>query len=288
MRILMCEPTHYDVIYHINPWMTRQHAVNTSLAKQQWQNLRQCIEDCGASVVLMPPQPALPDMVFTANAALVLGQRGYLARFKHPERQPERAYFELALQQQAIELVDVSTLHATHHPTAMGKTDSKTDSDDQPQPSFEGAGDALHAGKQLFLGYGLRSDLAAHHMIATLFPQYHCHSLQLIDPHFYHLDTCFCPLNQQCALYWPGAFNQAGRQIISQQFSQPISVPKQEAQQFACNAVVLEQHVILPAHCPQTEKQLKDSGFKVHSIELSEFIKAGGAAKCLTLNLDLA
>lgn len=279
MRILMCEPTHYDVTYQINPWMTRQNAVNSPLAKQQWRTLRQCIEDCGAQVVLMPPQPQLPDMVFTANAALVLRNRAYLAQFTHPERQPERDYFQDALQQQGISLIDSTTAPA--HNTAPSIADPL------PRLAFEGAGDALHAGEQLFLGYGFRSDQKSHRLIANAFPEYNCHSLQLTDPCFYHLDTCFCPLNNHTALYWPGAFAEPAEQIIKQSFSQLISVPAQEAQRFACNAVVIGEHVIMPEHCPETKAQLSTHGFTVHSVELSEFIKAGGAAKCLTLNLDL-
>lgn len=273
MRILMCPPKYYDVRYQINPWMTRQHPVDIALAQQQWEQLKQTISDCGAEPVCMPAHPDFPDLVFTANAALVLQQRAYLARFAHAERQGERPLYKTALVHQQIHIIDD---HA-----AMPE-----DINHAKHQHFEGAGDALNLGKHLFLGYGFRSSQAIHTHIARQFTDYICHSLELVDPHFYHLDTCFCPLNTDSAIYYPPAFSAAAQQSLQQHIPHLMAVPEDEAHRFSCNAVVIGQHIIIPADCPQTSKLLTDKGFRVHSCALSEYIKAGGAAKCLTLNLE--
>jgi N-dimethylarginine dimethylaminohydrolase len=109
--------------------------------------------------------------------------------------------------------------------------------------------------------------------------------VQLQDPRFYHLDTCFCPLNGKRALVFPGAFTKEGLELLGK-YTELIPVPEADALQFVCNAVVLGKDVVLPAGCPETYKMLADNGFATHPVELSEFIKAGGAAKCLSLRLE--
>lgn len=269
MRILMCPPTYYGIFYRINPWMNQENKVNKKLAEQQWQKLRKQIINCGAETVIIPPQPGLPDMVFTANAALISNKKAYLAQFAHPERQRERIYFKRFLVSQGFSIYGDQTVNAS--------------STQQTLP-FEGCGDALNVGNLLFLGYGLRSDHKTHKDIAQNFPEYQCISLELINSHYYHLDTCFCPIDQKTVLYYPKAFSDQSQQKIKQHL-QTIEVPEEEAKRFACNAVVINQQIILPANCPKTENNLIKQGFTVHPCELSEYIKAGGAAKCLTLKL---
>ena len=286
MKILMCPPQHYDVTYQINPWMTRAVPVDKGLATRQWQALEQSIRACGAEVVLVAPQPGLPDMVFTANAALILQHQVYLAQFSHPERQPERAHFLRFFTQHGYVVHGVAgdeTVDNVEEPVPV--TDSVTSAPDQTTP-FEGAGDALNLGNKLFLGHGFRSQSNCHLQIANCFPDYQCISLELVDPHFYHLDTCFCPLDADSALLWPEAFSPDSQKLLKDNVPKLLCVPASEAKQFACNAVVLGRKVIIPSGCPQTAGLLQQHGWQVQQCDLSEFIKAGGAAKCLTLNLD--
>jgi N-dimethylarginine dimethylaminohydrolase len=110
--------------------------------------------------------------------------------------------------------------------------------------------------------------------------------LQLVDDRYYHLDTCFCPISQSEAIYFPPAFDEYAQRVLEQQIPQRIAVQPDEAARFACNAVVVGRHVVLNTGCPQLEAELAERGYTTHSTELGEFIKAGGSAKCLTLRLD--
>lgn len=276
MKLLMCAPEHYEVRYEINPWMHRTRAVEGELARRQWQTLRRLILDRGAEVLMIDQVAGMPDMVFTANAGLVHGNKVWLSHFKFPERQGEYEHFRTWFERRGFEILgerpeDLLPMAANGKP---GRSHG---------PRFEGAGDALFLGDLLFGGYGFRSDRAYYERIgeAGIEKIVYC---QLVDPYFYHLDTCFCPLNPRQALWWPEAFSEDSRARMSAA-AELIPVPAAEAKRFACNAVVLGNTVIMPSGCPETRTRLGSLGFDVYECDMSEFIKAGGACKCLTLTL---
>lgn len=260
--ILMCPPDHFGIEYEINPWMSRERGSDADVARAQWQGLQALIREAGAQVELLAPQPGLPDLVFTANAGLVHGRQVYLSRFRHGPRQGEtpldRAWFE-AHGFACVEL-----------PAGM---------------DFEGAGDALFCGETLVGGYIIRSDARALQWVARAVG---CAVLpvQLVDPRYYHLDTCFCPLRPGLALWHPPAFDDYGRKALRAGIAELIDVADDEAARFACNAVVIGDRVLLNTGCPQLTVELQRRGFDVRATPLDEFIKAGGSAKCLTLRLD--
>ncbi len=261
-RILMCPPDHYGILYEINPWMSRQKQADPALVASQWESLRRLIEQVGARVLLLDAVSGLPDLVFTANAAMIYRDRAVLARFRYPERQGEEACDEAWL-------------------TASGFTVDKL-------PAgifFEGAGDALFCGDTLFAGYRIRSDVAGHQQIGVMFS---CRviPLELVDPNYYHLDTCFCPLSPGMAIYYPGAFDDYGRRALAESVEDLIAVSSNEARRFACNAVVVGRSVITNTECPELHRALEARGFSTFETPLGEFVKAGGSAKCLTLRLD--
>jgi N-dimethylarginine dimethylaminohydrolase len=150
---------------------------------------------------------------------------------------------------------------------------------------FEGAGDALFCGETLVAGYRIRSDVRSQQLIGQMLG---CRvvPLELIDGHYYHLDTCFCPLAPGVAIWYPGAFDDYGRRALSEIVPELVEVAAEEAQSFACNAVVVGRHVVTTTGCPKLHADLAARGFTPHETPLSEFIKAGGSAKCLTLRLD--
>jgi len=262
-RLLMVPPVHYDVRYVINPWMDLSRPAAPHVAQEQWEGLRRVLTDeIGAEVLLAEPVEGLPDMVFTANAGLVHGRKVVVSSFRYPERQGESEHFRAWFEQQELE---TRALPADCH--------------------FEGEGDALFVGDTLFAGYYWRTDAGSHRLVGDLL-DLRVLSLQLVDPRFYHLDTCFCPLDSQTAAYFPPAFDEYGCKVLEANIRDLIEVPGEEALRFACNAVVLGEHVALNSGCPTFERVLRDRGRIPHATPLDEFIKAGGSAKCLTLHLD--
>jgi N-dimethylarginine dimethylaminohydrolase len=265
-RFLMCRPQYFDVSYIINPWMANNlHQVSHSQACSQWNTLFGLMQD-GASVELIEPEPNLPDMPFTANAGLVVGTTVLLSSFRHAERQTEERHFERWFRDHGF------TVHKLPR-----------------EIPFEGAGDALldRARGCIWMGYGHRSARAAGTYIEKLF----CLEvipLELTDPRFYHLDTCFCPLPGGRVMYYPAAFGAASQELLKRKVlaEDAILVDEEDAKKFACNAVSMGDKVILNGVSDLLRERLERTGFQAAQAPLSEFLRAGGASKCLTLRLE--
>ncbi len=265
LRYLMCAPDFYDVDYVINPWMEGNvHRSSKERAHLQWQGLYQILKEM-AIVNLVPPQQGWPDMVFTANAGLVVERKVVLSRFLHPERQGEEPFFKDWFLSQGFEVFELP-----------------------PELPFEGAGDALldREGQWLWAGYGFRSELDAHPLLAKWLGV-EVLSLRLIDSRFYHLDTCFCPLSRGYLLYYPPAFDSYSNQLITMRVppEKRIAIAEADAINFACNAVNVGDTIVLNRISADLHRQLEAAGFQVVQTPLTEFLKAGGAAKCLTLRV---
>jgi N-dimethylarginine dimethylaminohydrolase len=260
-KLLLCPPDFYGVEYEINPWMRRDRKPDQALAAAQWRGLRDTLQRLGAEIDLIEPQPALPDMVFTANAGLVAGTKFIRSNFRHKERRGESPHFEKWFAERGYEIVSLA--------------------EDQ---FFEGEGDALFCGDTLFCGYRFRSDIQSHVLIGDLL---RCLviSVELADDRFYHLDTCFCALPDGGAIWYPPAFDEYAQRAIRQHVPLLLDVPEEEALHFACNAVVLGRDIVLPEGCPRLSHALEARGYRCHPLPMAEFIKAGGACKCLTLFL---
>ena len=265
MRILMCRPDYYDIEYEINPWMNKTRKANHQRAIEQWEGLFQTIQECGGKVELVPPVRGLPDMTFAANAGLFYDEKIILANFKVIERKGEISYTQSWFEKAGFTVVNRPGI-------------------DQHIAYFEGAGDALHTINKLFVGCGFRSERGFYENNGH-FDSKKLVICELVNPYYYHIDTCFCPLNDQLAIWFPAAFSKESRERMSQEI-ELIAVEEEEARRFACNSVVIDRHVIMPSGCPKLEEILKSRGFSVHSCEVDEYIKAGGACKCLTMKLE--
>jgi len=259
MKILVCEPSHYQINYEINPWMNMSSKAETSLAHHQWNNLVAELVKLGVEVLRVEPQENLPDMVFTANAGLLLGKHVLLSNFKYKERQGEEVLFKSWFLENGYKVIEISK-----------------------GIKFEGAGDCLVNQDSVFMGYGFRSDLEAYSDVVWEAFEYKSFRLRLKNPYFYHLDTCFCPLNKNQILIYPGAFDKDEIIMLRSKF-ELLAVPEEDARKFACNAVLIGDHIIIPKGCNETRDILTHNYYVVHELDMSEFIKAGGACKCLTM-----
>ncbi len=265
-RFLMCAPDFYQVDYVINVWMEGNvDRSSQDRAATQWRGLEAVLRQ-HADVELVPPARGWPDLVFTANAGLVLGDKVVLSRFFHPERQGEEPVFKAWFERAGFTVYEMP--------------------EDLP---FEGAGDALfdRDGRWLWAGYGPRTELDSHPLLARWLGV-EVLSLRLIDKRFYHLDTCLCPLVGGFLLYYPDAFDAYSNRLIEMRVpaARRIAVAEPDAVNFVCNAVNVGQTVIINKASAELRERLAAAGFATVETPLTEFMKAGGAAKCLTLRLD--
>lgn len=261
---LMCEPRYFEVSYVINPWMAgNQGRVDRKLAVRQWENLYNAIAQ-RATIKLIEPIQGLPDMVFTANGGLVAPDREViLASFRPRERQREAQYFAEFFQNNGYRVKRLSA-----------------------GMIFEGAGDALYGSDgKLWFGEGPRSGIDAVHQVAeTLHTQ--ANVLSLVDPKWYHLDTAFCPLVNGYAMAYRHAFAAQSVDRINREFKDKVVwVSDEDAGQFACNALNIGSDIICCKASDRLKATLNKLQFDVIEVDVSEFMKAGGACKCLTLEI---
>jgi len=266
MRILVCPPAHFGVDYVINPWMEGQIGlVDRARAHAQWSALFDDVAR-SASVSEVAPINGSPDMVFTANAALVSGRRAVPARFRMPERQTEESHFIDWFRANAFDVVSI------------GESDP-----------FEGEGDALFQPGQplLWAGYGVRTALETHVALAAAF-ETEVVSLRLVDQRFYHLDTCFAPLPGGRVMYYPAAFDERSRHEIEARIpaDRRLEVSDADAMGFACNVLRVDERLFLNSASDTLRDGLADWGFEARVHPVDEFLKAGGGVKCLSLILD--
>ena len=267
-RLLVCPPTYFGVEYVINPWMAGNiGAASQPNAMRQWDSLVSILED-HADVRAMEPRPGLPDMCFAANGGFVLDETFVPASFSVVQREPEAGWYRDWADAAGFDLATVEGTLA-----------------------FEGEGDALWWPNDerplLWAGYGVRTSLESHRALAGQL-RVEVVSLRLVDQRFYHLDTCFVPLPGGRVIYYPPAFDERSRQQIESLVpaDRRIEVGDEDALGFACNAVRLDQTLITSHASGALRRALDTWGYDVVTTPLTEFIKAGGAAKCLTLVLD--
>jgi N-dimethylarginine dimethylaminohydrolase len=257
---LMCPPTYFDVTYAINPWMRPDAPVNPDLALRQWETLRQVYLGLGHAVSVADPEPGLPDMVFAANGATVIDGTVLGVRFRYPQRAAEaQAYLSWF--------------------RAHGWSPVR-----EPRYVNEGEGDILVAGDTVLAGYGFRSDLRAAQELTEVFGR-RVVSLHLVDERFYHLDTAMCVLDATTAMYYPAAFDDAGRAALASVFEELIEAKDEDAEVLGLNAVSDGRHVVLAAAATGLARSVAARGFEPVPVDMSELLKAGGGAKCCTLEL---
>jgi|SRR5579884_2727609 len=271
-QLLMCPPQFFQVREVKNEFM-RSHIGNVDAARAriQWEQLRSTFEDCGITVQLLDALPECEDMVFTANPSFngraANGERICVpSRMAFSSRQPEvaahRAWFDM-----------------------HGYTIKELPEDVE---RFEGGGDALwHPGRELiWAGVGARTERRAHDALGAIFGV-RVVSLELADPRFYHLDTCFCALSERTVLMYPGAFTESGLAQIRELFADVIEVDEEEAtRSLACNAAAFHgDAVVVQAGAARIVRELTRRGFTVREVETGEFLKSGGSVFCMKAGL---
>jgi N-dimethylarginine dimethylaminohydrolase len=273
---LMTDAAAFDVAYTINPWMKpdvwgadpgahRRAALAGSAA------LRIALEDSGAIVHTIPAVPGQPDLVFPANAGVVLDGKALVARFRHEERRGEEPHFMAAFENLKAQglLTDVAFIEGCFQ---------------------EGAGDCIwDASRSLFwVGSGTRSTPDSAAVIARHFGQQVVH-LPLATEQFYHLDTCFCPLAGGEILYYPPALTPEAHRRLHDLVPAHllIEATPEDAAAFCVNAVSLDRTIIMARPPLSLRDRLSALGYQVMGVDLDPFILSGGGAFCMTLRLDL-
>lgn len=276
-RVLMGSPQYFQVVDVKNTWMSGQQGnVDTKKAQDQWQALHDIYQELVHSgeldelQVLDSPE-SCEDFVFAANQSfpfvLHSGEKVVvMSRMKHESRQREVNTFREFYEKQGYRTI----------PPPGNET-------------LEGMGDLIPVPgrRHIFGGFGHRTEKSVLSAVSALL-DVEITPLELVSDHFYHLDTCFIPLNDQVALACREAFSPEGWQTITSYFPTVENIPAEEAaSSFALNAHVIHgrknRFAIIQPGAPHTVSVLEKHGFRVITTDTSEFMKSGGSVFCMKM-----
>ncbi len=255
----MCPPINYDVVYEINPWMDVTNRPDKKLAFTQWQKLRDLYEELGVQVETIEQPEGLPDMVFTANGGTVRGNTFISGNYRYQERKGEEKYFQKWFADNGFEVKMLSY-------------------------SQGGEGDALLYKDTYYMGYGFRSDKNAHDEIGELLGAPTV-SLRLIDPYFYDFDTTFCPVGDRGVLYYPEAYDKKSQEI-AKSIENAVAMTQEQAEHFVANSVYVDGKLLVGYLDDDLRQKLYRWDVEPIFLDMSEYKKAGGGIKCLTLYIE--
>ena len=268
---LMCPPTFFDVREPKNPYMGRP--IDRAKAQQQWEELRRALEDSGLNVELIDPVEDLDDMVFAANQVFVghhdrLGNFIVPSRMRYASRHREVAFFVDWFRTRGYQIIDL----------------------DLGGEYLEGHGDLLwHPDRsRIWAAYGFRSTRGGIEKFAAAMRElgFPVIPLQLVDKHCYHLDTCLCPLNDEAALIYPGAFSPESLQTVRTGWKRIHELTRDEALQFMGNGIVANGRFITPRLSPNLAQILARERLIPVLVDTSEFEKSGGSVFCMKAFID--
>ena len=268
-RYVMVRPDHFRIDYAINPYMDTADQPDRHLAMAQWVDLVSTIERLGGTVEVVPQRPDAPDMVYAMNLGLGVvrpdGAHVVMSHMRHAERRMEarsaQPWFERSGRSTAYVGRDGVGAHLE-------------------------AGDVFAWGDALLAGYGPRTEeLALKHLATELGTS--VRGFRITHPGMYHMDLAFCPLDETRAMVCPAAYDEASATALLDLVPEALVLTEDEAMTFCANSIVLGRTIVMPA-CPgRVREQLEEWGFEVVIVEVGEFLKGGGAIRCMTNPLDV-
>src|SRR3954470_9820942 len=268
---LMCEPNHFRVDYAINPFMHLDDQPDPIRAREQWLALVAAIEAAGHTVEVLPQLPEAPDMVYAMNLGLALeevdrqGSRVVLSHMRYPQRR--------------METPEAEAWFAGHGfaRRSVGR--------DGVGAHFE-AGDAFAWRGELVVGYGPRTEeLALKHLATDLGVS--VRGVRITHPGMYHMDIGFCPVDESRAMVCPAAYDDASAAALLDLVPEPLVRTEEEGLAFCATSIVIGRTILMPACTDRVRHQLETWGFEVVVVEVGEFLKGGGAVRCMTNPLDV-
>lgn len=257
--LLMSDARYFRVDYVINPYMDTAVQPDPAAAAAEHDALVAAHLAAGRKVELLASAPECPDMVYTANAAVVRGRRAVLANLP-PERGAETPYHQEWFSGNGFEVI-------------------------RSPYRFSGQGDALACGDLLLAGYGQRTDPRAHDVVAE-FLGYEIVPLRTTGPRWYDLDLVVAVLGPHLLAYYPEALDEPSRARLRGLGLELIEVGEREANGFALNLVSDGTTVTMTAGAPALAGQLRERGLTVVELDTTQLRKGGGGVRCTALTLD--
>ncbi|WP_216827716.1 dimethylarginine dimethylaminohydrolase family protein [Alkalihalobacterium elongatum] len=258
-KVILCEPEHMTIRQVIND--TQKHFQNEGIhverSLQQHKLFVETLLNHGIDVVLLSPLEKYPEQVFTRDIGFTLGQTIFVAEMAHDVRKGEEEILKTWLK------------------------DSKISYYNLVGDEIEG-GDVIIDQSTVFVGLSNRTNEAAINHLRSLLPQFEVVTVPFTEKYL-HLDCVFNVISPNEALIFPEALEQKEIDILGERYD---LIEVSEEEQFTLGTNVLsignKKIISLPIN-KQVNKQLRDRGFEVIEVDITEIIKSGGSFRCCTL-----
>ncbi|MBM7703707.1 dimethylarginine dimethylaminohydrolase family protein [Metabacillus iocasae] len=257
--VIVCEPTYMEISEVINE--TQRHYadrnIDIELALKQHDMFVSALEKEGIEVIKLPPQKKYPEQVFTRDIGFTLGSQIFVSQMGHGLRQGEENILIDWLKKEG---------RAYHN---------------LKEHSIEG-GDVLIDGDTVFVGVSGRTCKDAIFYLQQLLPIHKVVPIP-IEESYLHLDCVFNILSSEEALVYSEAISQKEREILASHY-QLIEVEKEEQFTLGTNVLSIGNKKVLslPVN-KKVNRELRNRGYDVIEVDLSEIIKSGGSFRCCTM-----
>jgi arginine dihydrolase len=279
--VVLCPPAYFDVIDMKNPYMLGESPVDKTKAQAQWEALRTALEKAGVEVETIDPVPGLEDMVFAANQVFVghhekIGKFIVPSRMRHASRQREVAPYVEWFRKRGYKVLEVE----------LGDEYLEGGGDLIWHPCVERASSPVSSSidaRRIYAGYGFRSTLGGVQRLAAEMKRLGVSvvPLELVDARFYHLDTCFSPLNSEAVLIYPRAFAPKALDALGSCWQRVHEISEAEAVGFVANGIVAGSYYLTARITPNLQKILEREKLQPVIVDTSEFEKSGGSCYCM-------
>ncbi|MCO5233890.1 MAG: hypothetical protein LC105_05790 [Chitinophagales bacterium] len=274
--LLMVSPEGFEIVDIKNPYMANHIGkVNKDIVLAQWKNIFEILVQWKSLGVIknlevIKGKVGLEDMVFCANPFFayldVMNQPMILlSNMRHKRRQLEIKEYRSYFSSHSVKVFNIPK-----------------------NIKIEGNGDLIaHPHRRLiWMGYGYRTDIAAADTLTQKLQTYII-PLHLVNEHFYHLDTCFCVIDEDHVAICRTAFDEESYLRIKQVFSFVFEISEKEAKEkFSLNSLVMsnqyrEKYAIVPKGSTEMIAILTSLNVHISIVDTDEFIKSGGSVYCM-------
>lgn len=253
MRIALTRPVSPRIGQCQLTYMKRQ-PISYERALKQHSEYKCALQKLGLRVISLPSEPELPDSVFVEDTALVLNELAVIGATAVASRHPELlAIKDFLSQYREIE--------------SLGEG-----------AKFEG-GDVVRRGKTIYVGESRRTCQNAFERLHKVLEPLGYNLRRVRVLHCLHLSTGATYVGNDTILANP-------KWIDVSAFTDCRVISVCEEEPWAANTLTVDGVVLMPEGFPKTRFVLEQNGFCVHTVDISEFLKAEGSVSCLTNLID--
>jgi len=261
----MCPPDHFEIKTPINAVQKKWHKTgrgpDPEKRLQQYETVRKALTDLGVDVRELPASKRFTYQVFTRDAGVVANGGALIGNFKMEPRKGEEKPFRQWLQGEKIDVIN----------------------EFKDPAIFEGGDFVFINSKTAFVGIGDRTNSTAFDRLQSALPEMTLHPVPFPEGYL-HLDVVLNVVSPSVALGYLPALDREAVTLLKKMDIELFGVTAKEQETMATNVLAVGKNRVISASCnPETNDHLRENGFDVTEVDLSEILKGGGGLRCMTL-----